>query len=305
MNDSRRGDGECLAYYLLEISRIPLMDRGEEERCAREAAAGSEEARRKLVQSNLRFVVTLARQYAGSGLALLDLIDEGNIGLMAAARRYDVTKGTHFISYAAWWIRQAIRKAIVDQGRMIRLPAGRSAQLRRIAHACDELGAASLPEGALRRVADELHLSTSRARDLLELRGEPVSLDAPAGKEADGPSLAETLADTAEPLPEERLLREALCRDVETMLGNLTEREAEILRCRCGFGGRPPMSLQEIGQRFGLTKERIRQIEKGALRRLRHRQESARLGAYGSPRGSATAPDRSSSISSARSGREK
>jgi len=280
MTGSRRADEENLATYLADISRIPLMDRGEEERCAREAAAGSQEAKRKLVQSNLRFVVTVARQYRGSSLPFLDLISEGNIGLMVAAERYDVTKGTHFISYAAWWIRQAIRKAIADKGRMIRLPSARSAQLRRIEHACEELGTAGLPEGAMSRVARELHLSISRARDLFALRGEPVSLDAPAGGEPDSPSLAETLADTAEPLPEETLEREALCRDVETMLGALTRREAEILRCRCGLGGRQPMSLQEIGALFKLTKERIRQIEKRALRKLRHRHEAALLGAY-------------------------
>jgi RNA polymerase primary sigma factor len=280
MNQSRRADEENLATYLSEISRIPLMDRGEEERCARDAASGNEAAKTKLVQSNLRFVVTVARQYRGSGLSLSDLIGEGNIGLMAAAERYDVAKGTHFISYAAWWIRQAIRKAISDKGRMIRLPSARSAQLRRIVHACDELGAASLPPGALDRVAGELHLSIARARDLLALRGEPVSLDAPAGGEPDSPSLAETLADTARPLPEESMLHEALCREVQAMLGMLSKREADILRYRCGLGGGHPMSLQEVGARFSLTKERIRQIEKRALRKLRHRHEVERLVAY-------------------------
>jgi RNA polymerase primary sigma factor len=280
MNRLRRGDDENLATYLAEISRIPLLPREEEERCAREAAAGSEDARRKLVQANLRFVVTVARQYRGSGLPLADLIGEGNIGLIAAAERYDVSRGTHFISYAAWWIRQAIRRAIAEKGRMIRLPSARSAQLRRIERACDEMGASSLPEGALSRVADELRLSPSRAKDLLVLRGEPVSLDAPAGGEPDGPALGETLADTARPLPEETLLLEALKGDIEAMLAGLTEREAEILRCRCGLGGRAPMSLQEVGEAFGLTKERIRQIEKRALRKLRHRHEAARLGAF-------------------------
>jgi RNA polymerase primary sigma factor len=163
---------------------------------------------------------------------------------------------------------------------MIRLPSARSAQLRRIERACDELGASSLPEGALIRVADELRMTPARARDLLVMRREPVSLDAPAGGEPDSPALGETLADPARPLPEDDLLREALRRDIETMLHSLADREAEILRCRCGLGGRSPMSLQEIGALFSLTKERIRQIEKRALRKLRHRHEVERLGAY-------------------------
>jgi RNA polymerase primary sigma factor len=280
MSGGRRGEDENLTLYLAEISRIPLLDRDEEERCAREAAAGSPEARKKLVESNLRFVVTLARQYRGSGLPLGDLIDEGNIGLMAAAERYDVTRGTHFISYAAWWIRQSIRKAIAEKGRMIRLPSARSAQLRRIERACDEAGRTSLPDAAFGRVAEELHVSVSRARDLLALRGEPVSLDAPAGGEPDSPALGETLADTGEPLPEDLMLQKALCHDVDELLAVLAKREAEILRCRCGLGGRRQMSLQEVGEQFHLTKERIRQIEKRALRKLRHRREAERLVTY-------------------------
>ena len=277
---SQRGDDEFLSIYLTDISRIPLLSREEEEQCAIQAAAGSQEARRRLVEANLRFVVAVARQYRGSGLPMADLIEEGNFGLIAASERYDVSKGCHFISYAAWWIRQSIRKAITDKGRMIRLPTARSAQLRRIERAYDERGAGSLPEEALRSVAHELRLNVSRARDLLALRGEPVSLDAPAGAEADGQTLGETLPDTAGPLPDEVAFRESLSREVERMLALLGQRDAEILRCRCGLGGRSPMSLQEVGELFHLTKERIRQIEKRALRTLRHRKEASRLDAY-------------------------
>jgi RNA polymerase primary sigma factor len=163
---------------------------------------------------------------------------------------------------------------------MIRLPTARSAQLRHIERAYDERDAGSLPEEALRRAAHELRLNVSRARDLLALRGEPVSLDAPAGVEGDGQTLGETLPDTARPSPDEIVLRESLKREVEKMLSILATRDAEILRCRCGLGGRRAMSLQEVGELFHLTKERIRQIEKRALRTLRHRQEAARLDAY-------------------------
>ncbi|HEY9593906.1 MAG TPA: RNA polymerase sigma factor RpoD/SigA [Spirochaetia bacterium] len=256
-----RNDGEnLLLLYLREINRIPLLTRAEEEKLARDAARGNQIAKEKLARANLRFVVNVAKRYQHRGLPLEDLISEGNIGLLHAIERYDVEKGYHFISYAVWWIRQAILTAISEKSRMIRLPAGR----------VSELAEAEQSSGPL----------TPRAARLLAITREPLSLDAPIGAGDDASSFGETVEDRTRPSQEDRIVENALREDIEAVLGTLARKEAAILRARFGLDGRRALSLRELGSRYKLTKERIRQIEKRAIRQLQKSERSPHLRSY-------------------------
>ncbi|MDR2209946.1 MAG: RNA polymerase sigma factor RpoD/SigA [Spirochaetaceae bacterium] len=260
-----KNDKNTLAMYLREINNIPLLTRDEEEKCAREAVAGNLAAQHKLVSANLRFVVNVAKKYQGQGIPLEDLIGEGNLGLLNAIKRYNVDKGYHFISYAVWWIRQAILKAICEKSRMIRLPLNRANELVQI-----EKARRLVQEGEseLKEVARLLDMDVGHVEDLLMISRDMVSLENPIYNEKDSSTMGDFIEAVHYQTPEAHAMDAVMHDDIELVLGNLDKKEADVIRFRYGLGNRPPLSLKEIGDHFNLTKERIRQIEKKALIRL-------------------------------------
>jgi RNA polymerase primary sigma factor len=256
-------DENLLFLYLKDINKTPLLTREEEESLAREAATGSLMAREKLIRSNLRFVVNIAKRYQHRGLPLEDLISEGNIGLMHAIERFDVEKGYHFISYAVWWIRQSILNAISEKSRMIRLPVNKVSELAQMEFAAGE----GMPVSA-------------HAARLLAVGREPISLDAPVGGGDETSPFGDTVEDKRALSQDERMIEEALRDDINSVLGTLARKESEIIKARFGLNGTRALSLRELGSRYRLTKERIRQIEKKALRQLQKPARSRLLRAY-------------------------
>jgi RNA polymerase primary sigma factor len=275
-----RDDENVLSMYLKEINRIPLLTREEEDRYARRAAKGDKAAIDKLVSSNLRFVVNVAKKYQNQGLPLSDLISEGNIGLMNAIERFDVDKGYHFISYAVWWIRQAILKAICEKSRMIRLPLNRANELVQIEKARKELQSGKGVEPEIDEIASALNMDPDHVADLINISRDLVSLETPVYAEKDSSQLGDFIEDKGYEHPEDEAIKTSLQGEINTILRTLTEKEAEIIQYRFGLNGRSPLSLKEIGDRYNLTKERIRQIEKKALKRLQHPSRSQYLQAY-------------------------
>jgi RNA polymerase primary sigma factor len=278
---SRRTDDEnVLSMYLKEINKIPLLTREEENFHARRAADGVQESKDALIQANLRFVVNVAKKYQNQGLPLSDLISEGNIGLMNAIERFDVDKGYHFISYAVWWIRQAILKAICEKSRMIRLPLNRANELVQIEKVRKEIQGSKGEEAELKEIARTLDMSPDHVSDLVNISRDLVSLETPVYNEKDSSVLGDFIEDHNYILPEALTIERSLKQDINNVLSTLTEKEAEIIQFRFGLNGRSPLSLKEIGDRYGLTKERIRQIEKKALRRLQHPKRAQHLESY-------------------------
>jgi len=266
MKKERRLVGEkddLLSLYLKDINKVSLLTRKEEETLAREAVQGNAAAKERLVRANLRFVVNVAKKFQHRGLPLEDLISEGNIGLMRAIDRFDVEKGYHFISYAVWWVRQAILSAINEKSRTIRLPTNRALELAKI-----------------QRLEGEKAPMTGSAASLLNVSREPLSLDAPSGPDDDSAPFGETVEDTTAPRQEELAIESCLRDEINAVLGSLAMKESEIIQYRFGLNGRKPLSLRELGTRFRLTKERIRQIEKKAIRQLQSSARSAMLRAY-------------------------
>jgi RNA polymerase primary sigma factor len=257
-----------LAIYLKEINRIPLLSREEEDKIAREAAKGNKAAQDRLVNANLRFVVNVAKKYQGQGMPLEDLISEGNLGLLSAISRYDVDKGYHFISYAVWWIRQAILKAICEKSRMIRLPLNRVNELVQIEKACKFLQVGT--DSEIHEVAKLLDMDPGKVTELIGISREMISLDHPVYEEKDSSILGDFIEADQYQSPHEMAVEAALQDDIETVLATLDTKEAEVIRFRYGLGNNTPLSLKEIGDRLDLTKERIRQIEKKAIKRLQH-----------------------------------
>jgi len=274
-------DENILSLYLKEINKIPLLTREEEDRYARLAAQGDKEAREKLLKANLRFVVNVAKKYQNQGLPLSDLISEGNIGLLNAIERYDVNKGYHFISYAVWWIRQAILKAICEKSRMIRLPLNRANELVQIEKARKLVQNSSKSEDAeMKEIARLLNMDETHVAELVNISRDLVSLETPVYAEKDSSSLGDFVEDVGFKHPEEVVIQESLKEDINKILQTLSEKEAEIIQYRFGLNGRTPLSLKEIGEKYNLTKERIRQIEKKALKRMQHPSRSEILKAY-------------------------
>ena len=261
-------DDNVLSIYLKEINRIPLLTREEEDRHARAAATGDKKAKDFLVTANLRFVVNVAKRYQNQGLPLVDLISEGNIGLINAIERYDVDKGYHFISYAVWWIRQAILKAICEKSRMIRLPLNRANELVQIDKARKTLEGARTEVEEIREIARLLEMAPEHVADLVAVSRDLVSLEAPVFDERDSSTVGDFVENSAYTAPEDYVIAQNLKEDINSVLETLSAKEREVIEFRFGLNCRRPMSLKEIGDRFSLTKERIRQIEKSALKRL-------------------------------------
>ena len=270
-----------LGIYFKEIDSIPLMTREEEYELAVKAKQGDILARDRIVKANLRFVVTVAKKYQSNAFELNDLINEGNIGLMIAIDKFDPEKGYHFISYAVWWIRQTILKAIYEKGKMIRLPSNKTNDIIKIENARKSLKAKLTEEEELEQVAIMLNMTPVHVQEMMMISKDVFSLDSKVGgDESDSNSLGEMLEDTTSVSPEENAIENDMKEQIDNVLSTLTEKEAQILRYRFGLNGKKAMSLKEVGEVFNLTKERIRQIEKKAIKRLQHPTRSVKLEAF-------------------------
>jgi len=269
--ESRRGSFKqgSLDQYLKEISQYPLIDRAEEARLAKGIRAGDPEALDKLVRSNLRFVVSVSKKYQNQGVPLSDLINEGNLGLIRAAHKFDETKGIKFISYAVWWIRQAILQALAEQSRIVRVPLNRAGALHRIGRRSSALLQELGREPTVEEIAEDLDISEEEVERTLAISQGHLSLDAPMTPGEDN-RLLDYLPDQLSPGPEDEAYEHALKERIEESLGSLKEREAKILRLYFGLDEQEPMTLEEIGALLGITRERVRQIKEKALGRLRH-----------------------------------
>lgn len=274
-------DDDVLGMYLREINRIPLLTREEETVLAEKAAAGDKAAKDKIVRANLRFVVNIAKKYQNHGLDLTDLVSEGNIGLITAVEHFDVTKGYHFISYAVWWIRQAILKAICEKSRAIRLPLNRANELVRIEHARKMISGNKTEDQEFAEVAEMLNMDKMHVREMMNISREMASFDAPVkGSDRDDTTFGDFIEDSYSDAPDAQVMNEAFTAELNDVIGTLKPNEAAVLKMRYGIGVEKPMSLREIGEVCNLTKERIRQIEKHALVRMQHPTRKARLEAF-------------------------
>lgn len=274
-----RDEDRSLDLYLREIGETPLINAAEEVRLAKKIKQGSKDALEALTKANLRFVVSVAKQYQNQGLSLADLINEGNIGLIKAAKRFDETRGFKFISYAVWWIRQAILQALAEQSRIVRLPLNRVGTLHKIGKISSSLEQGLGREPSPNEIAKELDLSEVEVSDTLKISNSHLSLDAPFSISEDN-SLIDILEDEFQPAPDEELLDFSLKMEIEKALDTLTPREAEVISLYFGLNHEKALTLEEIGARFSLTRERVRQIKEKAIRRLRHASRSRSLRAY-------------------------
>jgi len=272
-------EDQSLDKYLQEIGEVDLIDAQEEVRLAKLVKQGDQDALNKLVQANLRFVVSVAKQYQNQGLSLGDLINEGNLGLIKAAKRFDETKGFKFISYAVWWIRQAILQALAEQSRIVRLPLNRVGALHKIGKVSSDLEQNYGREPSAEEIAEQLDMSSNEVTDTLKISSRHLSLDAPF-QEGEDNRLLDVLEDEVQAPPDEELFDEALQKEVVKALSTLTDREAEVIRLYFGIGREKPMTLEQIGTKFGLTRERVRQIKEKAIRRLRHSSRARALSPY-------------------------
>ena len=262
--------------YLKEIGRINLLTSDEEIEYAKRAEEGDEEAKRMLAESNLRLVVSIAKRYVGRGMLFLDLIQEGNIGLMKAVDKFDPTKGYKFSTYATWWIRQAITRAIADQARTIRVPVHMVETINKLARVQRQLTQDLNREPTDEEIAKKLGISIEKVREVYKISQDPVSLETPIGEEDDS-HLGDFIKDERTMGPEEYATIEMLKEELQGVLGTLTDREEKVLRLRFGLDDGQCRTLEEVGQNFGVTRERIRQIEAKALRKLRHPSRSRKL----------------------------
>ncbi|HEX9911829.1 MAG TPA: sigma-70 family RNA polymerase sigma factor [candidate division Zixibacteria bacterium] len=274
-----RDEDKSLDLYLREIGETPLITAGEEVELAKRIKNGDQSALEKLTKANLRFVVSVAKQYQNQGLSLADLINEGNIGLIKAAKRFDETRSFKFISYAVWWIRQAILQALAEQSRIVRLPLNRVGTLHKIGKISSSLEQEYGREPSPDEIAKELALSTMEVSDTLKISNTHLSLDAPFSTSEDN-CLMDVLEDELQPAPDEALLDESLRVEISRALRTLSSREAQVISLYFGLTHEKPLTLEEIGARFGLTRERVRQIKEKAIRRLRHASRSRTLRAY-------------------------
>lgn len=265
--------------YLKEIGKVPLLTADEEIELAQRMETGDEEAKKRLAEANLRLVVSIAKRYVGRGMLFLDLIQEGNLGLIKAVEKFDYRKGYKFSTYATWWIRQAITRAIADQARTIRIPVHMVETINKLIRVSrqllQELGREPTPE----EIAKEMNMSVDRVREILKISQEPVSLETPIGEEEDS-HLGDFIQDDNVPVPADAAAFTMLKEQLEDVLGTLTEREQKVLRLRFGLDDGRARTLEEVGKEFNVTRERIRQIEAKALRKLRHPSRSRKLKDY-------------------------
>lgn len=278
---SENQESSSLSYYLNEISKIPLLTREEEESLATLAKNGDKKAKEKLIRANLRFVVTVAKKYRNRGIPLADLINEGNMGLITAIDKFEVERGFHFISYAVWWIRQAILKAICERSRAIRLPLNRANELVQIEKAKRFMEIRDNVEPTPEEIAKELSMDKDLVNHLLNVSRETISLETPAYEDKKNSScISDFITDEKFDTPEEEVEKKSLHEAINKVLNTLTEKEKQIIEYRYGLNGNKSMSLKQIGEKYDLTKERIRQIEKKALVRLRPSSRSDKLRAF-------------------------
>ena len=274
-------DNEVLSIYLEQINKIPMLSYEEEYELALKAKNGDKKAFDRIINANLRFVVSVAKKYKGQGMALSDLINEGNIGLITALEKFEPEKGYHFISYAVWWIRQSIMKALSEKARAVRLPLNRANELMQIQKAQGEI----LHESAgdpnnLHLISEKTGLDETLVKDLLSISQDMVNLDSAIKSDDDSSSTFSEFIEDPSSGPEAEVVSESLKAEVHSLLMTLNEKERMILTMRYGLDGSKPMSLKEIGMKFGLTKERIRQIEKRSLEKLRDNSEGRALDCY-------------------------
>ena len=278
---TRRFGENALATYFREINKVPLLSRTEEEELAQRAKRGDSLAREKIIQANLRFVVNVAKRFRAPGFPLEDLVSEGNIGLILALEHYDPEKGYRFISYAVWWIRQTILKAIGEKSRMIRLPQNKAEELMQIMRAREELQSRELKAGSeADAIAARLRIDRDSVAELLNISRELLSLQAPVCFDDDLSLLEDFVEDKNSRRPEEILMEGSLRDDVNSVLVTLSRRESEILQSRFGLNGKGPSTLKAIGSNFNLSKERVRQIERKAIGHLRQPSLNRPLRAY-------------------------
>ena len=265
--------------YLKEIGRVPLLSAEEEAALAHAAQAGDEDARRRLSEANLRLVVSVAKRYAGRGLPFLDLIQEGNLGLMKAAEKFEPDRGFKFSTYATWWIRQSITRAIADQGRTIRIPVHLVESINRVKKTAGELLRRTGREPTAEEIAAQLDMEPARVRELIQLAQDPISLETPVGEEEDA-HLEDFIQDDEAGVPADEAGRQLLRRELMNVLKSLTPREERVIALRFGLEDGRARTLEELGREFNVTRERVRQIEAKALRKLRHPSRAKRLRDY-------------------------
>lgn len=270
---------KSLERYLEEIGEYSPLSPEEEIQLAKRIKQGDREALEKLVKANLRFVVSVAKEYQNQGLPMEDLINEGNLGLIKAAERFDETRGFKFISYAVWWIRQSILQALAEQSRIVRLPLNRVGAINKITKALDDLGQQFEREPSLDELAEKMDMSTYELAETLKTSARHLSLDAPF-QQGDGNNLLDVLENEHQPPPDSSLMTESLKMEIEKVLSTLTDREARIIKLYFGIDQDRPLTLEEIGERFNLTRERVRQIKEKALRKLRHKSRKKPLQKY-------------------------
>jgi len=271
------GSADPVRMYLKEIGRIPLLNREDEIRLAQRTEAGDAKAKEKLTSSNLRLVVSIAKKYIGRGMTFLDLIQEGNKGLIRAVEKYDWTKGFKFSTYATWWIRQAITRAIADQARTIRIPVHMVETINKLMRTSrklmQDLGREPTPE----EIGELMDLEPEKVREILKISQNTTSLESPVGDGEDDSVLGDFIADDKQTTPYDATSQHMLTENIREVLSALSDREARVLEMRFGLEGGKPMTLEEVGRKFGVTRERIRQIEAKALRKLRHPSKRKRL----------------------------
>jgi RNA polymerase primary sigma factor len=272
-------ENQSLDKYLQEIGKVELLTPEQEIELAIRMKKGDQSAMELLTKANLRFVVSVAKQYQNQGLSLGDLINEGNLGLIKAARRFDETRGFKFISYAVWWIRQSILQALAEQSRIVRLPLNRVGALNKIGKAYSNLKQEFEREPSSEEIAQALEMDVDEISNAMKIYGKQVSVDAPFSL-GDENSLLDVIQNDEQPSPDNELISESLKTEVKSVLAILPDREAEVIRLYFGLDGEYPMTLEEIGDKFNLTRERVRQIKEKAIRRLRHNSRSKILKSY-------------------------
>ncbi|MGD9994107.1 MAG: RNA polymerase sigma factor RpoD/SigA [Salinivirgaceae bacterium] len=272
-------DTQSLDKYLHEIGKEDLVTADEEVDLARRIKKGDAQALDKLIRANLRFVVSVSKQYQNQGLSLPDLINEGNLGLIKAAQRFDETRGFKFISYAVWWIRQSILQALAEQSRIVRLPLNKIGSINKINKTLSRLEQEFEREPSAEEIAKTLDMQPEEVKKALQSSNRHISMDAPLQHDEEG-SMYEVMPNKDMPLPDRDLINDSLRKEIERSLTTLSVREADILRCFFGLAGTPQYSLEEIGEKFELTRERVRQIKEKAIRKLKQTSRSKNLKAY-------------------------